>query len=82
MDYLRGDWMATYTGGRFYPSDPRAEDVRWADVAHAADDDLPVRRAAATALRADIGYMIREARRFAQPLDRVAADLERLAKER
>jgi len=27
-------WIATYTGGRFYPLDPRPEDVCIADIAH------------------------------------------------
>lgn len=31
----RGDWMQTYTGGRFYPIDPRPEDIDPADIAHA-----------------------------------------------
>ncbi len=31
----RGDWMETYTGKRFYPTDPRPEDVDIADIAHA-----------------------------------------------
>lgn len=29
-----GDWMATATGGRFYPLDPRANEVSIADIAH------------------------------------------------
>ncbi|MEP6477831.1 MAG: hypothetical protein ABJB03_00440 [Rhodoglobus sp.] len=31
----RGDWAQTYTGGRFYPLSPRAEDVDPVDIAHA-----------------------------------------------
>lgn len=31
----RGNWMQTYTGRRFYPLDPRPEDVDIADIAHA-----------------------------------------------
>lgn len=30
----RGTWMQTYTGRRFYPLDPRAEEVEIADIAH------------------------------------------------
>lgn len=30
----RGDWMATFTGQRYYPGDPRPEDVRVEDIAH------------------------------------------------
>ena len=30
-----GDWMQTYTGGRFYPIDPRPEEVIREDIAHA-----------------------------------------------
>ena len=30
-----GDWMQTYSGGRFYPLDPRAEDLNPEDIAHA-----------------------------------------------
>lgn len=30
-----GDWMITYTGRRFYPLDPRPEDVDFRDIAHA-----------------------------------------------
>ena len=29
----RGDWILTRSGGRFYPIDPRAEEVRLADIA-------------------------------------------------
>ncbi len=31
----RGDWIQTYTGVAFYPLDPRPEDVRIEDIAHA-----------------------------------------------
>jgi len=31
----RGDWMETFTGRRFWPLDPRAEDVSIEDIAHA-----------------------------------------------
>lgn len=31
----KGDWMQTFTGLRFYPADPRAEDVNLIDIAHA-----------------------------------------------
>lgn len=31
----KGGWMQTYTGGRFYPGDPRPEDVNIIDIAHA-----------------------------------------------
>jgi hypothetical protein len=31
----RGDWMQTYSGGRFYPLDPRADEIDPADIAHA-----------------------------------------------
>jgi hypothetical protein len=34
-NWLRGDWMQMWTGGKFYPEDPRAEDVHPADIAHA-----------------------------------------------
>jgi uncharacterized protein len=30
-----GDWFQTYTGRKFYPLDPRAEDVCIVDIAHA-----------------------------------------------
>ena len=30
-----GNWMLTYTGRRFYPIDPRPEDVCTEDIAHA-----------------------------------------------
>lgn len=29
-----GEWMATYSGQRFYPLDPRADEMRIIDVAH------------------------------------------------
>lgn len=29
------DWMQTFTGGRFTPLEPRAQDVRASDIAHA-----------------------------------------------
>lgn len=31
----RGDWISTYSGRPFWPCDPRIEDVRLADIAHA-----------------------------------------------
>lgn len=31
----RGDWMQTFTGRRFYPLDPRPEDIDQEDIAHA-----------------------------------------------
>ena len=33
--WSRGDWMQTFTGRRFYPLSPRAEDIDPADIAHA-----------------------------------------------
>jgi len=30
----RGDWMITVSGRRFFPLDPRAEDIDWGDVGH------------------------------------------------
>lgn len=33
--WLRGDWMQTHTRRRFYPMDPRAEDIDAEDIAHA-----------------------------------------------
>jgi hypothetical protein len=33
--WLRGDWMQTYSGGRYYPSDPQPEDINPTDIAHA-----------------------------------------------
>lgn len=29
-----GDWLQTYSGGSFYPLDPRAEEMRIVDIAH------------------------------------------------
>src|ERR1051326_3663293 len=29
-----GDWMRTYTGVRFYPSDPRPDEIFIQDIAH------------------------------------------------
>lgn len=31
----KGDWILTFTGRRFYPLDPRPEDVCLEDIAHA-----------------------------------------------
>lgn len=33
METRKGDWMQTYTGGAFYPLDPRLEEIRFADIA-------------------------------------------------
>jgi hypothetical protein len=33
--WLRGDWMITRTGRRFFPLDPKPEDVNVYDIAHA-----------------------------------------------
>lgn len=33
--WLRGDWMQTHSGGRFYPMDVRPEDINPEDIAHA-----------------------------------------------
>lgn len=33
--WSRGDWMQTYTGRRFYPLDPRSDEIDPADIAHA-----------------------------------------------
>lgn len=30
----KGDWLQCYTGGKFYPLDPRGQDLRIADIAH------------------------------------------------
>jgi uncharacterized protein len=30
----KGDWIITYTGKRFYPADPREEDIDIEDIAH------------------------------------------------
>ena len=37
MDDLvnRGNWLQTYTGGKFYPLDPRPDEIRSLDIAHA-----------------------------------------------
>lgn len=35
MKTNRGNWLQTYTGKRFYPLDPRPEDVDIRDIAHA-----------------------------------------------
>lgn len=32
---MRGDWMQTYTGRRFYPGDPKPDDIVPEDIAHA-----------------------------------------------
>jgi hypothetical protein len=31
----RGDWIQTYTGGAFWPLDPREDEIRLADISHA-----------------------------------------------
>lgn len=31
----KGDWMTTYTGVQFWPLDPRPDEIRLADIAHA-----------------------------------------------
>jgi hypothetical protein len=33
--WARGDWLQTFTGKRFYPLDPRPEDIDQRDIAHA-----------------------------------------------
>lgn len=33
--WVRGDWMQTYSGRRFYPLDPRSDEIHSEDVAHA-----------------------------------------------
>lgn len=33
--WSRGDWMQTFSGRRFYPLDPRPEDIEPGDIAHA-----------------------------------------------
>lgn len=33
-DWVRGDWIQTFTGRAFYPLDPRPEDIDPADIAH------------------------------------------------
>lgn len=35
VDQRRGDWIQTYSGRRFWPLDPRTEDVCLDDIAHA-----------------------------------------------
>lgn len=35
MTQRRGDFICTYTGRKFYPLDPRPEDVCIEDIAHA-----------------------------------------------
>lgn len=35
MDERKGDWIATYTGKRFYPFDPRVDDIDPNDIVHA-----------------------------------------------
>lgn len=35
MTERRGDWMQTFTGIAFWPLDPRPEEIRPADIAHA-----------------------------------------------
>ena len=34
-NWSRGDWMQTFTGQRFYPLDPRPDEIDPADIAHA-----------------------------------------------
>jgi len=34
MTKRRGDWMITVSGRRFYPLDPRPDDLDWNDVGH------------------------------------------------
>lgn len=34
-DWIRGDWMQTFSGARFYPLDPRPEEIDPTDIAHA-----------------------------------------------
>jgi hypothetical protein len=34
-EWMRGDWMQTYSGLRFYPRDPRSADIDPVDIAHA-----------------------------------------------
>src|SRR3954454_351254 len=33
--WLRGDWMQTYSGRRFYPMNPRPSEIDPVDIAHA-----------------------------------------------
>jgi uncharacterized protein len=35
QEWSRGDWMQTFTGRRFYPLDPRPDEIDPADIAHA-----------------------------------------------
>lgn len=35
LGWHRGDWMQTFTGRRFYPLDPRPEEIDPVDIAHA-----------------------------------------------
>lgn len=35
MTWLRGSWMQTYTGRKFYPMDPNPDEVDGEDIAHA-----------------------------------------------
>lgn len=35
MDWLKGDWMQTYSGKRFYPFDPQVSSIDIVDIAHA-----------------------------------------------
>lgn len=34
-EWTRGDWMQTHTGRRFYPLDPRSDEIEPVDIAHA-----------------------------------------------
>lgn len=34
MAERKGDWMITYTGGEFWPLDPRPEEISMTDIAH------------------------------------------------
>lgn len=33
--WIRGDWMETFTGKKFYPFDPKLDDIDIEDIAHA-----------------------------------------------
>jgi 5'-deoxynucleotidase YfbR-like HD superfamily hydrolase len=35
MTYRKGNWLQTYSGVKFYPYDPRPEDILIEDIAHA-----------------------------------------------
>lgn len=35
MGKRKGDWIQTYSGGKFYPLDPHEEDINIVDIAHA-----------------------------------------------